>query len=114
MSSGDSKKSRRRFLADLLFLGGGLSAAALLAQSRTGAADPAPRPTPRQTPATACTKSPDQPPDIAGEMIAPEPVNTPLPAYDGDYVAPEPPRSKGEMEVPLAGKPVAPPPQERP
>lgn len=123
------RKSRRRFLADLLFVGGGLSAAALLAKSQLGS-PPDVTPAPTSTPAPACTKSVELPPDVAGEMVVPEPpiskgeavapqpegrmVTPPpeeLPAIDGDYVAPTPPKTKGDYAAPAPpppGKPAAP------
>ena len=55
-SEKDQTRSRRRFLADVLFIGGGLSAAAILAKTQI------------------FDKQKKQcPPDIAGDMIPPEP-----------------------------------------
>ncbi len=106
MSTPDTTpRSRRRFLADLLFLGGGLSAVALLAQS--GATDPARGgPTPNSPP-----DSPNRP-VAPGEMIAPPPEN---PSIDGDVAMPEatPACQKGtnDIEPQLQGEPKPPPPQ---
>lgn len=59
--SGPERKTRRRFLADALFLGGGLSAAAFLAGTDLG-----------------CDIASDPPPAIAGEMVAPPPPEPPV------------------------------------
>lgn len=85
--------SRRQFLADALFAGGGLAAAALLARSFTGveptvAQAPTPSSTPSATPSPAhsCAPSPDMP--YPGEMVAAPPVEgkvapaTPAPKPD--------------------------------
>jgi hypothetical protein len=77
------KINRRRFLADLLFAGGAVTAAALLAQ--TGDAEKKPSPSPTAT----CKKDPQQ---LDGDVAIP-PTATPKP--------PEPP---------LGGKPMAPSP----
>lgn len=86
-------KSRRRFLADMLFLGGGITAAAVLAKTVGGGevagqnAPPAATPTPK-----SCDMVPD------GDMALPtEPVE---PAVKG-LVAPQkvdPPKPRGEVE----------------
>ena len=105
-----SGKSRRRFLADMLFLGGGVTAASLLAKS-TLLGDPQPEP----------TATPD--PDIVrtrGATVAPE-HEEPVP--DGNFVIPEdepqteecPPQIKGKVKLPEpnpAGGKQAPPPLE--
>ena len=91
-------KTRRRFLADILFLGGGLTAAAFLAENfRTPAGtDP--------TPASAATPTPERTP-----VTPPEPQGK-VPVPDGDYVqAPPaeptpPPAVKGEMKPPQAAQ----------
>lgn len=94
------RRTRRRFLADMLFLGGGLTATALLAKTQIAGATPKGKPTPATTPQTASTPV-ENPPDIAGEMVAPEapnpaggrraPVNKPEcpPDIDGDVALPE-------------------------
>lgn len=56
-SSGD-RKSRRRFLADMLFLGGGLTAAGMLAKYQLAS-------------------PPNPEPSVAGEMTIPTPAPTP-------------------------------------
>ena len=61
MESHLSKKSRRRFLADMLFVGGGLTAAAILAKTQFLPDLPTPEPA------------------IAGEMVAPAPAGSPHP-----------------------------------
>ena len=110
------KKSRRRFLADMLFIGGGVTAAALLAKSQL-----------------LDSPDPSRPPDIAGAMVAPQTDSTPKvcetpraplpgepvpPDVDGDFALPadNSVHSKGESNPPthrepkLGGKPVAPKP----
>ncbi|MFN8610417.1 MAG: hypothetical protein U0931_22960 [Vulcanimicrobiota bacterium] len=81
--SGD-KVNRRRFLADLLFAGGALTAAALLAQ--TGEAEKKPSPT-----------------------ATPKATGTPTEKLDGDVALPASPTPK-PPEPPLGGKPMAPAP----
>lgn len=80
------RKTRRRFLADMLFLGGGLSAAALLSGSDLG-----------------CSTFKETPPSTAGAvMLAPSPLPaspTPLPQAAGEFVAP-PPQTVGRMAIP--------------
>ncbi len=83
-----NRKSRRRFLADMLFLGGGLSAAALLSGSDLG-----------------CSTREETPPPTAGAvMLAPSPPSpaaspTPPPQAAGELIAP-PPRSRGVVTIP--------------
>lgn len=103
-------KSRRRFMADLLFLGGGLTAAAVLAKTHLGIGD---------------LLEPE--PDVAGlmEMPLPAPEKTPNnegskyqpgSPIDGDYALPEGretskdcPTDSAESQHPaLAGKPMPP------
>lgn len=55
-SEKEQTRSRRRFLADVLFIGGGLSAAAILAKTQI-----------------FDKKKKQCPPDTAGDMVAPEP-----------------------------------------
>lgn len=111
-----NKRSRRRFLADMLFVGGGLTAAALLARTQLG-----------EKKITT-----QHPPDVAG-AVEPTQVcetpNVPLPGepvppdIEGDYAVPDPVHSKGDyIQVPqpsttptpthrepkLGGKPVSP------
>ena len=111
-----NKKSRRRFLADMLFIGGGVTAAALLAKSQL-----------------LESTGPSHSPEIAGAMVAPQTDSTPKicetpraplpgeplpPDVDGDFALPEEPsvHMKGESIPPthrepkLGGKPVAPKP----
>ncbi len=100
-----SKKStRRRFLADLLFMGGALSAGAFL--SHSDAQVPTPSPTPKGAPKPVPTASPS----LRGEPMPPQP--------DGDFVAPQPsptcaPAIEGESRIEpiVEGKSVAPRPQ---
>lgn len=89
-------KTRRRFLADMLFLGGGLTAAGLLAQTRLGASElPEPSSTPAREnlpvpgemvapPPQEATEVPEQSPGVAGGMDMPMPtpdcVKTPEPS----------------------------------
>lgn len=61
MESLSPKKNRRRFLADMLFVGGGLTAAAVLAKT------------------TFLEELTPQPPATVGEMVAPPPLE-PTPA----------------------------------
>ena len=86
-------KSRRRFLADMLFLGGGITAAAVLART-VGGSDPTGQPVPAE--ATPTPKSCDVIPN--GDLALPtEPVE---PAVKG-LVAPQkidPPKISGEVE----------------
>lgn len=76
-----SNYRRRRFLTDLLFVGGALLAAAGLAS--TGEANPGETPTPLQTPevtpspAPTCGTKPELP--MPGEMVAPPPSPSPTP-----------------------------------
>lgn len=112
----NDKKSRRRFLADMLFLGGGVTAAALIGNSFRG--DPPPEPAvtgPGPQPATTPGPSdiPPQPqPDggfvvTKGESIPP--THRPKPyqpssAVDGDFeigtIQEVPPVVKGSVPAP--------------
>ncbi|MBS2034265.1 hypothetical protein JST97_04715 [bacterium] len=83
--SGD-KINRRRFLADLLFAGGAVTAAALLAQA--GEAEK--KPSPSDTPKATCTSDPNR-------------------KLDGDVALPSSP-TPSPPEPPLGGKPMAPSP----
>ena len=118
-----NKRTRRRFLADMLFLGGGVTAAALIARSQLGSqpvepqvagdmevpiADATPCPAPTQTPdcpppmpgEPVMVPPPVEDPNIAGEVMMPPPENTP--AVKGDVAAPPPPKTGGK---PIAPKP---------
>lgn len=88
MSEPDQRK-RRQFLADALFAGGGLAAAALLARSFVPAeptvaqATSTPSPTPTAT-KTTCPPQPNVP--YPGEMVAPH--------VEGKVAAPSTPDAK--------------------
>lgn len=81
--SGDKIK-RRRFLADLLFAGGAVTAAALLAQAGEAERKPSPSPTPQKTqcpvqldgdvslPASPHAKPPE--PALGGKPMPPQPM----------------------------------------
>ena len=103
-------KSRRRFLADLLFLGGGVTAASLLAKStlfneQQGTPDPA--------------KTPDapisDPVQTRGEVAVPQ-GDYIEPQADGNMVLPEepvpkeecPPVIRGRMKMPESEPPPIP------
>jgi hypothetical protein len=75
MNPDHTPKTRRRFLADLLFLGGGVTAAAILAKSFVP--DDQPKPSP---------KAADS---IQKAASAPAPVKQPDSSFDGNYVSPE-------------------------
>ena len=89
--SGDKIK-RRRFLADLLFAGGAVSAAALLAQAGDAERKPSPSPTPQRT---------SSPPQLDGDVALPASPSpsTPEPALGGKPMAPQP-MVKGEARAP--------------
>ena len=93
--SGDKIK-RRRFLADLLFAGGAVSAAALLAQAGDAERKPSPSPTPQKT---QC------PPQLDGDVAIPASPNPsssptpPEPVLGGKPMAPQP-MVKGEAKMP--------------
>lgn len=74
MSEPHSGKSRRRFLADMLFLGGGATAAALLANS-LGSGPEQVASTPAKTPA----------PKVCEEPKKMQPNSRPEPAVDGEF-----------------------------
>lgn len=101
--------NRRRFLADLLFAGGALSAAALLAQSarqqgHTPAASPTPQvantpsahPTPEERPL------PGEPePHVKGEVAVPR-----EPVLGGKPAMPHPePKTRGRVVLPQEKRP---------
>lgn len=95
--SGDKIK-RRRFLADLLFAGGAVTAAALLAQAGEAERKPSPSPTPQKT---QC------PPQLDGDVAipaSPSPqAKPPEPALGGKPMAPQP-MLKGEPAPPRQPK----------
>lgn len=111
----NNKKSRRRFLADLLFLGGGVTAAALVAKNQISPwkdsppmagsvmlAPPEPQPSPDLSP---------QSPPMPGEPMPPQNPRScdPDPNVDGDYSLPtQTVEVESHREPELAGKPVAP------
>lgn len=87
----DGRIKRRRFLADILFAGGALSAAALLAQVSQAEPTPSPNPAPAtQTPAAT-----------------PKPSRTPEFQLDGDVALP-PPKPKVAPEPTVRGRVVLP------
>lgn len=90
------KMNRRRFLADLLFAGGAISAAALLAQSsRKQAGNPNPSPPPPPEPPVEDVK-------LGGAVCPPQeqPSPPPPPPQPHPAGAPMPPRVKGDVAVP--------------
>ena len=119
MSEQKQGKSRRRFLADMLFMGGGLSAAALLAKTQLGDSH-GPKPPDIAGDVVGPIEQPpiNQPPVMAGAGPAPDQTPCePPPPPPGEPIPPETPvHSKGESKPPqpnepkLGGKPVAPPP----
>lgn len=105
----DGQRSRRRFLADLLFLGGALGAGAFLMQ----AGDPAAPAQPAPAPPSPTPKSPSCPPAVDGDVGVPRlaPVE---PHIEGE-VAPPPPPSLNSTEQPpvIKGKVSLPEPGEQ-
>ncbi len=110
-----NKRTRRRFLADMLFLGGGVTAAAMLAKTQFAspshpvAAGAMEVPVDLQTsPTPDPAHSPECPPPMPGEPMPME--------VEGEFVLPEsecPPDIKGDVQVAppppkLGGKPIAP------
>ncbi|MCA9794127.1 MAG: hypothetical protein KC910_20100 [Candidatus Eremiobacteraeota bacterium] len=113
----EDKIKRRRFLADVLFAGGGLTAAAFLAKAGldrqqpdpTVAGDIAP-PQPANTPVDSPTCSD---PDIEGDVAQPMPDQTPCekppelvspkdePNVAGGLKAPQPEALPGRVAVPI-------------
>ncbi len=93
--SGDKIK-RRRFLADLLFAGGAVTAAALLAQAGDAEKKPSPSPTPQKT---QC------PPQLDGDVAIPTSPSPkpPEPVLGGKPMAPQP-MVKGEARPPVKPK----------
>lgn len=90
---------RRRFLADILFAGGAISAAALLAKATQPPAAPI------QTPTPACSQPPVATPQIQldGAVAMPQalPSKTPEPVLGGKAVQPQP-QVKGDFAQPRA------------
>lgn len=80
----EDKIKRRRFLADILFAGGALSAAALLARA-------------------AIPQKPD--PQPAGAVVCPSPVATPQLGGEPSPPQPDPASIRGDFKVP---QPVTP------
>lgn len=119
-----NRRTRRRFLADMLFLGGGVTAAALIAKNQTGsppvdhpplagAVAPPQDPNAFKTPCPTPARTPESPPPLPGEPMPPE--------VEGEFVLPEdppppPPDIKGDVAPPqppkTGGKPMAPQPEE--
>lgn len=86
----DDKIKRRRFLADLLFAGGAVTAAALLAQAGSAEKKPAtPSPSPTGPQLDGDVATPTSP--------TPKPPGPPEPALGGKPMAP---MVKGEVSVP--------------
>ena len=84
----EKKLQRRKFLADLLFAGGGLTAAALIARVSHGGE---PEPIPPE-PVVVGTPAPPEP--VPGQMVVPEPhvkgeAIPPEPQLDGYITQPE-------------------------
>lgn len=103
----EDKIKRRRFLADILFAGGAVSAAALLAR----AALP-PKPEPQVAGKMMCPTPPQQPatPMVRGEAVLPQSTTpTPVPHDDtvlgGKVQMPQPPTLGGEPTLPATPKP---------
>lgn len=98
------KFRRRRFLADLLFAGGALSAAALVARIARQQAEPRPplpgEPIAPQTPTSPNTPGPD--PGLDGDVGPPDSIrSTPEPMLGGKPAAPRPePVVKGKVALP--------------
>ena len=111
----DNQRTRRRFLADLLFLGGALGAGAFLTQATTQAE---PQTAPQGTATPLATKSPEEcPPAVRGEMTISTPTPDPEPVLGGKPAPPQapPPHMDGDMAAPVAepvvkGKVAAPAP----
>lgn len=116
----EGKRSRRRFLADALFLGGGLTATALLAKTQLGKGEPegggcdipAPdKPLPKDiepVPAGAAPMHPpEEPPQIEGEMEMPQADGNmvmPEPKNPATSPSPAPPNIRGRMKVSKPGE----------
>ncbi|MGE0493433.1 MAG: hypothetical protein AB7S38_29765 [Vulcanimicrobiota bacterium] len=101
----EDKIKRRRFLADVLFAGGGLTAAAFLAKAQFGQPDPPlVKPSPRETPTCAHPPEPDRRGQGEGAPPHPAPPTQPEPAVPGKMKAPNPRpielQLEGEVEMP--------------
>ena len=110
----------------MLFLGGGVTAAALLAKSKLGSQPVEPQvmgamevPTDlKSTPCPSPVKTPDCPPPMPGEPMPVEvegDFELPEPDIGGEVIMPQddPPMVKGDVAVPppkTGGKPIAPKP----
>ncbi len=90
----EKKRNRRKFLADLLFAGGGLTAAALIAKTQSGGEAPAPHP---PEPAPPPPIEPVPQPEAVPGLVAPP---APEPQIEGRVAMPELQRSKGEAVPP--------------
>ena len=92
----EDKIKRRRFLADLLFAGGVVSAAALLARATQGQSETVASPSPAQTPCLQNSQAPPPSPILDGDVAIPEP------ALGGKVAAPQPvrPQIKGDVAMP--------------
>ena len=109
-----NRKTRRRFLADMLFLGGGLTAAGVLAKSQFLEAKPTPEPvaagaTPMSTPAPSCTKAPlEIPPEVEGGMKLPppQPVKPARPSADPFAQRDNGPATAGGVRAPSRPQPT--------
>ena len=126
VSDQGNKKSRRRFLADMLFLGGGLTAAGLLAKTQIATepdvqASPSPQsPGNVALPDKQCPPTPDTvttcPPtpqvQSPGAAVAPPPKNELPPGAQGEYMAPTPvaPPKLDPRDVPNPAGGMRPPP----
>lgn len=105
--SSPSKRSRRRFLADLLFVGGGLSAAALLAKSKFGGEALPPEPVTAGAVAPPLPEQPQEHPPMPGEPMPVQPddpipscTKSPAPQPDGSMELPQEPKIEGKMVAP--------------
>ena len=124
--SHEQKKSRRRFLADMLFLGGGLTAAGVLARSQlmVGEGEPGPQtvgamempeaqPTCASTPRAEATTTPTGPePPSAGLVAMPEPPKPkecpppPRPVRDPMTRGIKPQRADNPVPIPAGGRAI--------
>ena len=120
----DGQRSRRRFLADLLFLGGALGAGAFIVKA-TGeepvVAQPLATPTESCPVESSPTPNPQNPPRAKGDVAVPQSQPT-EPVLGGKPAAPPPPQLDGDMSMPAAsptprpgtkGESLAPPTPER-
>lgn len=112
-------RSRRRFLADMLFLGGGITAAALLTKSQLDGTSPLPDPSPSplNPPPQLPPKEPEphpagavpieRPPMVQGEIEAPN--CTPSPQTPPEIQLDDRPHSAGvRFEPQVEGRRIAP------